>query len=128
MNRQGLYFDLIQLSISEDVRRALARMPPEKFDYESCCSDFARKYFCEGEAEGRPEGRAAGWAEGRTEGRRETLIRLLSVRFGPLDHAALSRMAAASNVELGTIAERLLVAPTLENALGSTGNRAQPSA
>jgi hypothetical protein len=48
---------------------------------------------------------------------------LLSLRFGPLAQTALSRIAAASSAELEEVAERLLTASTLDEALGAPANR-----
>ncbi len=103
--RARLYFDLIHHSLSEAARRALREMLPANYEYRS---DFARKYYGQGKS------------EGRIEGSRETLTKLLSLRFGPLDETARSRIAAASSAELDEIAERLLTAPSLAEALGTS--------
>jgi hypothetical protein len=116
--RARLYFDLIHHSLSEAARRALREMLPANYEYQS---DFARKYY----GQGKTDGRAEGLAEGLAKGSRETLIKLLSLRFGPLDGTALSRIAAASRAELEDVAERLLTAPTLDEALGAAANRPQ---
>ena len=61
----------------------------------------------------------AKWLQkGRDEGRAETLLRLLTQRFGPLSAAAEQRLRAASAAELDTFLERVLSAPTLEDVLG----------
>ncbi|HVY83405.1 MAG TPA: DUF4351 domain-containing protein [Steroidobacteraceae bacterium] len=110
-DRSRLYCDLILSSLSEAARRTLANMDPRKYEYQS---DFARRYVAQGRIEGRAEGRA----EGRIEGRTDLLIRLLTVRFGPLSVEAHSRITGASTDELDAIGERLLNAQTLEEALG----------
>lgn len=93
-------------------------MLPPNYEYQS---NFARKYYGQGKADGRMDGLAEGRAEGLAEGSRMALVELvsrqLSLRFGPLDDVALSRIAAASTAELNQIAERLLAAPTLDSAL-----------
>jgi hypothetical protein len=88
-------------------------MLPANYEYQS---DFARKYYGQGKS------------EGRTEGSRDTLIKLLSLRFGPLAETALSRIVAASSAELEEIAERFLTAATLDEALGAPGNRSEVNA
>ena len=97
--RAQLYFDLIQNSLSEAARRALQTMNPAKYEYQS---DFARKYY----------------GQGKAEGSRMVVEKQLSVRFGALDEHVRARIAAASNTDLEAIAERLLTAPSLEDALG----------
>jgi DNA-binding MarR family transcriptional regulator len=54
-----------------------------------------------------------------TEGRAALLSRQLTLRFGPLADAARERIAAAPIEQLDEIAERLLTAPTLDDALGA---------
>lgn len=100
LDRARLYFDLIQNSLSEAARRALRNMNPAKYEYQS---DFAKKYY----------------GQGLAQGTREVITKLLSLRFGPLDDATQSRIIAASSVDLNAVAERLLTASTLNEALGS---------
>jgi len=97
--RSKMYFDLVLVSLSEAARRALQAMDPAQYEYQS---DFARHYLAEGQAKGRVA----------------LLIRLLALRFGPLTQGAEQRLAEASIAELDKIAERLLTAPTLDDALG----------
>jgi hypothetical protein len=104
--RAGLYLDLIHFSLSEAARRALHEMLPANYEYQS---DFARKYYGQGKTEGK--------AEGSREALSRLIARLLGLRFGPLDDAALSRIAVASTTELEQIGEHSLTAPTLEAAL-----------
>lgn len=78
-------------------------MDMRNYEYQS---DFARKYVAQGRAEGEAMGRA-------------TLInRLLALRFGPLSESIRARVEQSSIAELDTIAERVLSATTLEEALG----------
>jgi hypothetical protein len=102
-DRSTLYCDLILHSLSEAARRAFQHMRAFKYEYQS---DFARHYFGEGEKKGRAEGRA------------EIVLRQLAARFGQLDEATKARIAATSGAELDAIAERLLTAQTLQEALG----------
>ncbi len=98
-DRSALYCDLILHSLSEAARRAFNSMRAFKYEYQS---DFARHYF----------------GEGKAEGRAEIVLRLLTIRFGAIGEDVKSRVAAASATELDAIAERLLSARTLQEALG----------
>jgi hypothetical protein len=102
-DRSKLYFDLVLTHLSEAARRALQAMDPRKYEYQS---DFARRYVAEGEARGEVRGRAA------------LVAKLLARRFGPLTQQAETRIATASVAELDEIAERLLTAQTLHEAVG----------
>jgi predicted transposase YdaD len=82
------------------------------FEYQS---DFARRYVAQGKAEGLVEGRM----EGRLEGQVELILKLLAKRFGPLPDMARTRVRGAQDAQLDTVAERMLTAQTLEEALGS---------
>lgn len=75
-------------------------MDPAKYEYQS---DFAKQYI----------------GVGRAEGRVAILQRQLTLRFGPLPNGVTERLAAATIEELDAIAERLLDAPSLEEALRS---------
>ena len=59
-----------------------------------------------------------GRVEGRVEGKLELTLKLLTLRFGPLPDAAQTRVRSAQDAELDTIAERMLTARTLQEALG----------
>ncbi len=115
-----LYLDLILTYLSEAARRRLQDMAPGKYNY---ASDFARTYFGQGEAVGRAagkaEGKAEGKEEGRIEGRAETVLRQLELRFGALSEAAQLSVRRAHIAELDAVAERLLSAGTLGEALGA---------
>jgi hypothetical protein len=106
-DRAHLYFDLIHTSLSEAARRALRQMMPPNYEYQSA---FARKYY--------GQGKRAGRAQGNRETLTSIVTKQLAMRFGQLDDAAHSRIAAASTAELLRVAERLLTAPTLDDALG----------
>jgi predicted transposase YdaD len=117
-DRSTLYFDLILSSLSEAARRALETMDVPKYQYQS---DFARRYFSQGEAQGKAEGKAEGIAEGQAEGRAEMALKLLSLRFGALPEAVQNTVRHASVSELDALAERLLSSGTLREALGRLG-------
>jgi hypothetical protein len=107
-DRSKLYYDLIMNSLSEAARRALQTMDMTTYKYQS---EFARRYHSQGIAEGRSQGERAG--------RAALVLRLLDTRFGPLQPEVQDRVAAAPICELEAIAERLLTAPTLQEALGT---------
>jgi predicted transposase YdaD len=68
-----------------------------------------------GRQKGREEGREEGREQGRDEGKRETLLRLLTAKFGPLPDAVVQRVSAIqSGSELDLYLERLLTARSLE--------------
>ncbi|HEX5049719.1 MAG TPA: DUF4351 domain-containing protein, partial [Gammaproteobacteria bacterium] len=102
--RGRMYFDLVLNSLSAAAHRELRAMDPAKYEYQS---DFAKHYIGVGRAEGRAEGRAA------------LVQRLLVRRFGPLPAEAIERLSSATIDELDGIADRLLSAQSLEEALGT---------
>jgi len=106
--RSILYCDLVLNALPETARRALQVMDTSKYEYQS---EFARRYFAQGKAEGE--------ARGKIEGQIALILRQLTARYGRLSPAAESHVRAANNTELDRIAERLLTAGTLDEALGS---------
>jgi hypothetical protein len=97
-DRSTLYFDLIYHSLGEAARNALNTMQPRKYEYQS---DFARRYFAQGEAEGRSA----------------LILRLLELRFGQLNADIRSAVRSAPIPDLDAIGERLLTAKSLDEAL-----------
>ncbi len=138
--RAQLYVDLVLVSLSHAARKALQAMDPAKYQYQS---DFAKHYFAkgkaegeakgkaegeakgkaEGEAKGKAEGEAKGKAEGEAKGRVEIVLKLLTLKFGPLSASARRRVARADAAEVERIAERVLRATTLRE-LFATKTRA----
>jgi hypothetical protein len=94
-DRSKIYGDVILNSLSEAARAALGTMDARKYEYKS---DFARHYIALGRA--------------------ELILRQLTLRFGALGSEVEERIRHASSSELDTIGERLLTAPTLQDALG----------
>jgi Domain of unknown function (DUF4351) len=91
-----LYYDLILISLSENAPEALATtMNSLGFEYQS---DFARRYVA--------------------QGRVEIVLKQLASRFGPLTEATQACVRNARGEQLEAVAERLLIAQTLEEALG----------
>ena len=98
--RSRLYLDLALISLSRSAPEVLeATMNSLGYEYQS---DFARRYV----------------AQGKTEGRVEMVLRLLLLRFGPLTEAVQARLSSAPDARLDAVAERILTAQTLEEALG----------
>jgi hypothetical protein len=93
--RSVLYFDLVYSSLSEAARASLQAMDPAKYEFQS---EFARRYL----------------AQGRVEGRAETLLKLLTMKFGALDDTRAKRVRSASLDELELWTERVLIASSLE--------------
>jgi hypothetical protein len=78
-------------------------MDASKYQYQS---EFARRYF--------GEGKAAGVIEGRVE----IILKLLATRYGALSAAVEARVRGAGGTELELVAERVLTARTVDEALG----------
>lgn len=57
--------------------------------------------------------------EGRAEGRTEVLLRLITLKFGPVSDAVRKRIQEGSKAELEHWTERILTANSLEEMLGS---------
>jgi Domain of unknown function (DUF4351) len=113
--RFRLYFDFVIYFLSKsnpDLAETI--MNSLGFEYKS---DFARRYVAQGRTEGKTEGKAEGKAEGRMEGRIEMLLKQLAVRFGPVPEPIQTLIRSLQDAQLDTVAERVLTAPTLEEAL-----------
>ena len=104
--RSKLYFDLVAASLGEAARKALQSMDPAQYEYQS---EFALRYL--------KQGRAEGEASGEAKGRAEIVLRLLTLRFGPLTEQAQERIRTSSIEQLDAFAERLLTASSLEEVL-----------
>jgi hypothetical protein len=99
LERSRLYLDLILISLLKSAPEAIeATMNSLGYEYQS---DFARRYFFQGKAEGRVE----------------LVLRLLTLRFGPLTEAIQARVRGAQNAQIDTVVERTLTAQTLDEAL-----------
>jgi hypothetical protein len=62
---------------------------------------------------------------GVKQGQREMLLRQLRVRFGELPESAVAQVNAADSAELTALAERILTAPDLSQALGEKAKPAR---
>lgn len=61
---------------------------------------------------------AQGKLEGKLEGEAAVVLKLLTLKFGPLSESTDSRVRTATLEELDAFAERILTATTLEDVLG----------
>jgi hypothetical protein len=109
-DRSVLYFDLVYASLSEAARKSLQAMDPAKYEFQS---EFAKRYL----SQGRAEGDARGEARGEARGRAETLVKLLTLKFGVLDDVVSERIRSASLPELEDWTERVLSAASIEELL-----------
>jgi hypothetical protein len=99
VERSRLYLDLILISLAQNASEAFeATMNSLGFEYQS---DFARRYY----------------GQGKAEGRIEIILKLLALRFGPLTEAVQARVRGAQDAQLDAVAERMLTAKTLEEAV-----------
>jgi len=98
--RSRLYCDLVLHSLPEAARRALQAMDASKYEYQS---EFARRYY----------------GQGKADGVAEIVLKQLATRFGALAPAVATRVQSASAADLERIAQRVLTAQTLDEALGA---------
>ncbi|CAO5163681.1 hypothetical protein FAIPA1_230086 [Frankia sp. AiPs1] len=61
--------------------------------------------------------RAEGRVEGRVEGRADTLVQLLTLKFGPVPEAVLTTVRNGSADQLQTWTARVLTADSLDQLL-----------
>ena len=88
--RAALYWDLIQASLNDAARAALEDvMRSGRYEYQS---DFARKYYAEGEAKGK--------AEGKVEGKAEDILVVLAARGIAVTDQERRRVLACSDLAL----------------------------
>ncbi len=78
-------------------------------------TEWTEEWKRQGLEQGRLEGRQEGQLEGRQEGEAAILIRLLTLRFGPLDESSLLRIRQADAETLLQWGERVLTAVVLED-------------
>ncbi len=97
--RSRLYLDLVLTSLSEAARAALEAMMMQGYEYQS---DFARRYFSQGQQEGQRQGQCA------------MLIRLAEKRFGSLPPEVRARLEAANLTTADRWLDRLLTAESLD--------------
>lgn len=92
-NRANLYLDLTYLSVGKAASRALeALMRNGGYQYQS---EFARKYYGEGERKGRLEGER----EGRREERATSVLTVLEARGLAIPPAARERILGCQDLD-----------------------------
>ncbi len=108
-------------SVSQEGLRALCARARASQEAEDTIMNLAEKLRAEGRQEGQREGRRKGREEGLRQGlqagARESLLRLLRLRFGQVDSAALARIQAADLPVLERWLDRVLSAATLGEVL-----------
>jgi predicted transposase YdaD len=80
--------------------------------------DMLEKRVLEWNEELREEGRQEGREEGRREGEATLLLRLLKLKFGPLEEETRSRVLSADPERLLEWGERILTARHLSDIFG----------
>ena len=99
VERSRLYLDLILISLAQNAPAAFeATINSLGYEYQS---DFARRYY----------------GQGKAEGRIELILKLLAFRFGTLTVAVQARVRSAQDAQLDAVAERMLTAKTLDEAV-----------
>ena len=116
--KQLLYFEVIEHELGR-LGSALMEAIVSQPGYE-WRSEFARRHRGEGRAEGRQEGREEGLQEGRQKGARETLVRLLGVKFGDVPERYSARIKEAAFVDLERWSVAVLTAGTLEEVFAAS--------
>ena len=98
--RSKMYLDFINLQLGRAPEPLRDTMNALGFEYQS---EFARRYV----------------AEGRAEGKVEIILKQLAQRFGAVPDSIQTRVRSARYGQLDTIAEQVLTAQTLEEAVRS---------
>jgi hypothetical protein len=104
--RPRLYLHPILIALSQNAPEVLVASM-NSFGHE-CDSDFARRYIAEV---------TEGYSKG--ESRAAIILRLVALRFGPLKDVVRTRVSGAQDSQLDALAEGVLTAQTLQEALGA---------
>ena len=78
---------------------------------------FRQEWEEQARKEGLEQGLERGLEQGLEKGRAGIVLKLLALRFGDLDEASVQRIRSASAESLDVVAERILTAHSLEEAL-----------
>ncbi|NEE04728.1 Rpn family recombination-promoting nuclease/putative transposase [Phytoactinopolyspora halotolerans] len=100
------YIETVGEAPTDELHDLFARLGP---DAEEAYVTTAEMLRAEGEARGR--------AEGEARGRAETLLQLLTLKFGPLPQTTLDVVRSASTAQLEAWTARVLTADTLDHVL-----------
>lgn len=107
------YFFMVTPDLSEhDFAQALSAALPDSQG--PIMATLAEQWMKKGRAQGLAKGLEKGLEKGLNQGRRDTLARLLELKFGPTPDWAQTRLTAASREELARWTERVLGAESLE--------------
>jgi len=109
---------LLMLSEEPEVTRLARARAEAEFFYELDLRKLRAEGEAEGEARGRAEGEARGRAEGEARAKVETVLRLITLKFGAPSAALEGSVRGASGSELDRLAERILFADSPEELFG----------
>ena len=104
----ALYADLIVARLSPEARRDLEELMGMDIDRFPPLSDIGKKFYTKGKK------------AGRMDGARDLLISQLTLRFGPLSDAALTRVQGAGLHLIRRWGERVLSAASLDEVFSGT--------
>jgi len=110
--RAGLYTDMVLASCPPAVQQCLEElMTTQTYEYQS---NFARRYYAQGEARGRTEGEA----KGRTEGEARAVLAILRARGIPVPDDIRTRITTCTDLDqLDTWVRRAATATTIHDLL-----------
>jgi predicted transposase/invertase (TIGR01784 family) len=106
---------LDRLSADPDARVRAEQREMALFSYELGLSRAHRDGMEKGLEQGIEQGVEKGLEQGRVQGKAELLQRLLTLKFGSLPADVAGRVAGATDEELASWADRVLLASTLES-------------
>jgi hypothetical protein len=109
----GTYSRVDRALLLGEVRKAMPEYEPELI------SIAAREWKEEGREEGREEGLEEGLEKGLEKGRRDSLLRLMELRFGNLPQGVRERVAAGRAAEIEVWFERAVRAESLDAVFGA---------
>jgi hypothetical protein len=122
--RAGLYTDMVLASCPPAVQQCLEElMTTQTYEYQS---NFARRYYAQGEARGRTKGRTEGEAKGRTEGEAKgraegearAVLAILRARGIPVPDDIRTRITTCTDLDqLDTWVRRAATATTIHDLL-----------
>jgi hypothetical protein len=112
----GLYTDMVLASCPPAVQQCLEElMTTPTYEYQS---NFARRYYTQGEAQGRAEGEARGEAKGRAEGEARAVLAILRARGIPVPEDIRTRITTCTDLnQLDTWVHRAATATTIHDLL-----------
>ena len=114
--RAGLYTDMVLASCPPAVQQCLEElMATQTYEYQS---NFARRYYTEGEARGEAKGRSEGRSEGRAEGEAKAVLAILRARGISVPEDIRTRIITCTDLDqLDTWVHRAATATTIHDLL-----------